>query len=324
MLRYMDKLLALLPAKPQPRLVRYGMSTVLVALCLLLLMWVRSMGGGDAFFIMYPAIFLSAVLFDRGSGFYATGLSTMLLIVLLERQVGSVPRADWLPLVLFFLIGFALATVSEALRKGWELAIASERAKDLLYRELGHRTKNDLATAAAVLGLQARQQSNQEVKAALSAAIGRLQVLGKAHEQFEPGAGDQMVRMRNYLDSICGLLRSGAGDEISIEVENCDDIVLAGSRAIPIGLIVNELITNAFKHAFSERGTGHVVVRCEDSESLTLTVEDDGKGCPEGGAQGLGSRLIELLVNQLGGTLRREDAKPGCRVIVTVPQDEQE
>ena len=76
----MEKLLNWLPAKPQPLLVRYGVSTAMVAICFGLMRFVEVESGISSFFLFYPAIFLSALLFDRGSGFYAAGLSTVLLI----------------------------------------------------------------------------------------------------------------------------------------------------------------------------------------------------------------------------------------------------
>ena len=150
----MEKILRWLPPKPQPRIVRYASATLLVALCFGLMRWVQADSGSDSFFLMYPAIFLSALLFDRGSGFIATGLSTVLIVVSIYEPGGPiVPESYWLPIGLFLVIG--LAALSEILRKGWERAIDAERAKDLLYRELRHRTKNDLAMAASVLNLQA-------------------------------------------------------------------------------------------------------------------------------------------------------------------------
>ena len=139
------------------------------------------------------------------------------------------------------------------MRKGWERAIDAERAKDLLYRELRHRTKNDLAMAASVLNLQARAQAKAEIKEALLAAADRLQVPSKAHEQFEPSGDEQAVQIGEYLKVLCNSLsESMSGEKATVEVQ-CDEIGLPVARAIPVGLIVNELVTNAFKHAF-DRG----------------------------------------------------------------------
>jgi two-component sensor histidine kinase len=124
-----------------------------------------------------------------------------------------VPESYWLPIGLFLVIGLGLAALSEILRKGWERAIDAERAKDLLYRELRHRTKNDLAMAASVLNLQARAQAKAEIKEALLAAANRLQVLSKAHEQFEPSGDEQAVQMGEYLKVLCNSLSESMSGE---------------------------------------------------------------------------------------------------------------
>ena len=176
----MENLLKWLPERPQPIWLRYGVTTLFVLACFGLMRLVETQTGVSCFFVMYPAVFLAAVMFDRGSGFLAAGLSTALLVISThERAEGLLPQHYWLPLTMFLLIGVLLAAISEALRKGWERAVEAERIKDLLYRELGHRTKNDLAMAASVLTLQARAQSNPEVEAALNTAVGRLHALSR-------------------------------------------------------------------------------------------------------------------------------------------------
>jgi two-component system, sensor histidine kinase PdtaS len=318
----MKNTLELLPAKPQHIAVRYGATTILVVLSFLFIVLLEATSGIWGFFLMFPAIFLSAVLFDRGSGFFATILSTLLLVVAVHSKVGFAPPEQYsLPIALFAVVGFGVATMSEALRKGWEKAVEAEAAKDLLYRELAHRTKNDLAMAAAVLRLQARSQANAEVHAALMSAVGRLQVLSKAHEQFEPVAGEQGVQMRDYLQGVCNLLRGSLGTGTPIEVKlDCDPIKLPIARAIPLGLMTNELVTNAYKHAFEDGTGGTITITCRQGSPITLTVADDGKGCPDNIVEGLGSRLTQLLVKQIGGTMRREKLDRGCRISVTIPE----
>ena len=148
------------------------------------------------------------------------------------------------------LIGLVLAALSEALRKGWERAIEAERAKDLLYRELRHRTKNDFAMAVSVLNLQARTQTKPEIGHALTDAASRLHVLSKAHEELEPTDERSAVKMSAYLQALCRSLTESMGPEKADVSVECGEAEFPVERAIPVGLIVNELVTNAFKHAF--------------------------------------------------------------------------
>lgn len=317
----MEKLLEWLPAKPQPIAIRYGATIIIVAVWFSLVKYIETMTGAWGLFLMLPAVFMAAVLFDRGSGFLATGVSAALLISALNADGGATPQQYWFLLALFVAVGIGVATVSEALRKGWERAIAAERTTALLYRELSHRTKNDFAMASAVLRMQARSHHNPEVQAGLMVAAGRLQVLSKAHEQFEPAPGQQVVDMRDYLQSVCDILKTSVGADLPIVLRfDCDPIRMPVSRAIPLGLMTNELVMNAYKHAFPDGNAGTIAVALRGEGRIALSVEDDGKGCPEDAIQGVGARLTELFVQQLGGTLKRERLDPGCRISVSVPE----
>src|SRR5262245_36049539 len=118
----MEHLLELLP-RPQSLAVRYAVTTVIVLVCFLLQVGVEMQSGFFGFFLLLPGIFLASLLFDRGSGFYAALLSTLLSIVVLAPPGAFVlPAQHLLPLVLFVLISLAVATVSEALRKALENA----------------------------------------------------------------------------------------------------------------------------------------------------------------------------------------------------------
>jgi two-component sensor histidine kinase len=177
--------------------------------------------------------------------------------------------------------------------------------------------------AASVLSLQARSQSNPEVKRALDTAVGRLLSLSKAHERLNPVMDGEagIVRMQDYLATLCRALKESIEHPtpVSLSVEG-DDLHLPVSKAIPVGLIVNELVTNAFKHAFKGKEEGVLHVELRRADSLALLVEDDGVGCPEGAASGVGSQLVQLLVRQLNGTLERQKAGQGCRIRVSFPE----
>jgi two-component sensor histidine kinase len=132
-----------------------------------------------------------------------------------------------------------------------------------------------------------------------------------------------LVDMREYLTVCCQHLGDALRDVRPIAVNvNAAQILLRDDRAVSVGLIVNELVTNAFKYAFPDDrgGTVNVMVHRESDGRLELVVEDNGKGCPEDAKEGLGSRIVRLLAQQLGSTLRRTAANPGCRVSLTIPE----
>lgn len=320
----MEHLLHLLPTRSQPLWVRYAVTTAIVLVCFLLQVGVQYQSGFFAFFLFLPAIFLGAVLFDRGSGFYATFLSTLLSFITLA------PSGSWtiapehiVPLVLFVLIGLAMATMSEALRKALENAVAAQQATTLKLDELNHRIRNNFAMISSVLALQARSQKDQAVKDALASAMGRVDVIANAHEHLVPQDPNASIDMRDYLTGCCKHLGDALRDvrPIAVNVE-VEDILLRSDKAVAIGMIVNELVTNAFKHAFpgDQAGTVAVSLQRMNVTELALTVLDDGKGCPPDAGENLGSRIIRLLVQQLGSSMKREAANPGCRVVLTIPE----
>lgn len=323
----MENLLLLLPDRPQSVVVRYLLTTLIVGICFLLQVGVEMQSGFFGFFLLLPGIFIASLIFDRGSGFYATVLSTALSVLVLMRPGGGfgLLSQHLVPLVLFLLIGLGLATVSEGLRKALERAVRAERVKDLALSELNHRIRNDLAMMASVLELQTRAQTDPGAKAAFRSAVGRIHVIANAHDHLLPRDDQSSIDMKEYLTDCCRHLAETLRDvrPIAVNVE-ADPIYLPSDKAVPVGLMVNELATNAFKYAFPDDRAGTITVRFRNrsARELELVVEDNGKGCPHGAKEGLGSRIVRLLAQQLKGDVTTESAGPGCRKIIAFPAGE--
>ncbi len=307
-----------LPPRPHSFLLQYGTTAGLVGIGFLAFVGLQGQGGLLGFYLLFPAIFVASVLFNRGAGVFAVGLSCLLLYFFLKPADSILLPAEFiLPLVIFALVALGLAVVSEALRTAWEHAADAERAKDLLLRELGHRTQNNLAMVISVLSLQARSKTTPETRVALEKAMTRVQAIASAHEHFQPAKQNGRVEMRSYLEGLCRHLGDSLRDvrPIAVKVE-ADDVHLRTEQAVPLGLIANELVTNAFKHAFPNDRSGAVRVVLRKTSSLALMVEDNGVGCPSDKQERIGSRLIRLLAEQLEATLDWQEAGPGCRVRV--------
>jgi len=305
-----------LPPRPESVLVQYGTTAILVGLSFLAFIGLQGRGGLLGFYLFFPAIFAASVLFNRGAGVFAGALSCVLLYLSLRRTDSLwVPAEFILPLVIFTLVALGLAVVSEALRSAWEHAASSEQAKDLLLRELGHRTQNNLAMVVSVLSLQARSKTTPETRSALEKAVARVHAIASAHRHFQPAKQNGQVEMRSYLEDLCQHLGDSLRDVRPIAVEiDSDEVYLRTEQAVPLGLIANELVTNAFKHAFPDDRSGAVRVALRKTDSLALTVEDNGIGCPVDMQERIGSRLIRLLAQQLEARVAWEEAAPGCRV----------
>ncbi len=164
------------------------------------------------------------------------------------------------------------------------------------------------------------------MRAALKSAVGRIQVIARAHDRLQRRDPVATVRVDDYLHDLCHGLGELLRDVQPIAVTvRAEQIKLPTSVAIPLGLLTNELVTNAFKYAFpgDREGTIQVSLKRVDETWAELSVADDGVGCTGEPRQGLGTRLTTLLSRQLGGTIAREPVNPGCRVVVRFPLREE-
>lgn len=183
-------------------------------------------------------------------------------------------------------------------------AESQQRIEDLslALHEIDHRTKNNFQLAVGLLDIQARNSEDEALKSALNRAAARLQAIGGAYRNLALSSTDlDAIRLRDYLEDVCERLREGLLSPAILLKLEADPVTVPHEMAVRIGLIVNELVTNAAKHAFPE-GIGVITVQLEDSgDALTLTIRDDGQGFDPGkAADGLGTRLIAMLARQLG------------------------
>jgi Histidine kinase/Domain of unknown function (DUF4118) len=238
----MENLLVLLPSRPQSVPVRYGVTTLIMLVCFALQIGVEFQSGMFTFFLLLPGIFLASVLFDRGSGFYATILSTALCYAVLSPSDSwLLPPQYLLPFLLFVLVGLALATISEAMRKALEKAVAAEQSAEVMLYELNHRIRNNLSMIVSILELQKRSQKEQGAKDAFTSAVSRIHIIANAHNHLLPKEGQSLIDMREYLTVGCQNLGDALRDVRPIAVNvNAAQILLRDDRAVSVGLIVND------------------------------------------------------------------------------------
>lgn len=192
------------------------------------------------------------------------------------------------------------------------VAAAALKDRDLLMREVDHRVKNSLMMTASLLYLQERRFSDPEVREAFESTRLRLNSIGLVHEALYSGSSLEEVDLADYLNRLLDEVSRAYGGEargISVAVE-AEPLFLAAHQTTPVGLIVAEVVTNAFKHAFGEHGSGQIAVRARlaNLDDIEIEIRDDGQGYASvsratGRPAGLGTRLIDALAQQLGGTL---------------------
>ena len=220
----------------------------------------------------------------------------------------------------------AIEDVTERVRLEREHAIAHERI-GMLLQELTHRVKNSLQIIAAMVSIEARSHKSGEGKAALERVSHRIDALGQLYSKLSKADTVEAVDAATYLDELCRDLIASVHKEDGTSIVLKTDIeseLLPTDRAIPIGLIVNELVTNAVKYAFpgETRGTVLVTLKRVPGE-LRLTVADDGQGLdPRRANSGLGGRLVEGFAQQLGGQVERESGSQGTTVRLILPSRE--
>ena len=206
---------------------------------------------------------------------------------------------------------------------------AADAQKAALLADIDHRLKNALQAVAAILHADGARSGDARVKAAVEDAAGRLRVLARVHERLHLGgaaAATAAVGIRGFLEALAADLGPTllAGRAVALRVEAEEDVELPAERAVPLGLIVNEAVTNALKHAFPVGRAGTVRVRLQRSEAGTLRLEvsDDGIGAPadRGGQRAAsgGTRLIGALARQLDGRAEWR-GPPGTAVVVGFP-----
>jgi two-component sensor histidine kinase len=203
---------------------------------------------------------------------------------------------------------------------------ASSRAQGLRVRETHHRAKNSFMLAHSLLRLRQEEVDSEEARRCLGEAAGQVFSLAKIHEHLHGLGEDETVDCRGYLE---GLIRAlvqvfgPAAARVRVELE-ADDLRLPAAQAIPCGLVLNELLTNVFKHAFPDGGEGAVTVSLRGSgDSVRLEVRDDGVGFSSRGGsrhEGLGMELISALAEQLGGWFRRSQAETGAACLLEFPR----
>src|SRR6478735_3189018 len=198
---------------------------------------------------------------------------------------------------------------SEAAR----LATAAMEAqhRDVLLREMQHRVKNNFQIILASIAIQKRRYSVGDAHRALDHIASRINAISLAHDQLAPREEGQIVNLSDYLRALC----------LSIK-QQADELELSIDRAVPLGLILNEIATNSIKHAFGPDGGGRISVKLVAGVGYgeaRLSVVDNGRGVKEDNPKGTGLKLVAALARQIGGTIDQESSKEGTTTCLTFP-----
>jgi two-component sensor histidine kinase len=289
---------------------------------------------GDPFLLFLLVVLATTVAFGQSLGIGAALITAVLSTHFFEpgRTLNIHHAADLIKVELYLALAClsALATARlmrvllEAYDRSARLA-ESESRTSVLLRELTHRVANNFATVASLMRRQAATVADPEARSALDKAVNQVSVMARIHRRLHAGGGQALVDSERFLVELCSDLNDALASSsmVRLRAEACSH-PLPLQQAVALGLIVNELVTNAFKYAFSDGRAGLITVTLErECHGLRLTVADNGVGMAAARQRsGSGQKLVEALCQQLGGGVRIATSAAGTRATVDFAVEE--
>lgn len=195
-----------------------------------------------------------------------------------------------------------------------KLIEVSLKEKETLIKEVHHRVKNNLQIVSSILNFQASRTESEEIRITLNECKQRILSIALTHEFLYKSDNITLINMKDYLMGLCDQIKFTYQNPLKEIVTNCDiiDVKMDIDTALPVGLILNELVSNAYKHAFTgKNGTITVLLNKQKEDVFLLQVFDDGKGLPEKvTAQNdvnMGLELVEILGAQISAKVEMEN-----------------
>jgi two-component system, sensor histidine kinase PdtaS len=224
-----------------------------------------------------------------------------------------------------FLAGFAglLGIAIERQQADAELQKALEH-QAMLTREMSHRVKNSLASVVGLLRVQSRSAQSEEVQNALKDAASRITTIAQVHDHLWRSTQIGFVDIADFAGELCRKLQETLAYKIDC---NFDHLMIPADKAIPLGLLINELVTNAAKHAYSDKSGEIQVAGAGRGAELHVVVADQGVGLPadfdmDQPRASLGFKVIKSLLAQLNGRIAVSSNEPkGTTIQLDVPLD---
>ena len=242
-------------------------------------------------------------------------------------EVDSKSEGDFSEKDIAFLQGAANIIGMAIERQRYERNLkAALQHQHVLVKEINHRVKNSLQLVASMLNLRAGAQDDPTINQILGDASSRIAAISRAHDRLYRGSDVARIELQAYLSDICRDLTDATPD-CPVIFEATGPISMATDRAIRLALLVTELVTNATKHACSETGKGKVTVTLsrKDETNARVSVSDEGVGLPADFTldqpSGFGTRLINILAEQMGAQVIVERPQRGSAFTVTMSLD---
>lgn len=195
---------------------------------------------------------------------------------------------------------------------------ASLQEKEVMLTEIHHRVKNNLAVVSSMLQLQAFEEEDEKVRTKLLDSVLRIKSMATIHEQLYQAQSFSQIDFSDHVKRLASNILDAHQLGTIVElVFQLDPLVLDVNQAVPCSLIINEVVTNSLKHAFKDMDQGTITFMLSiNSSQVKLTIQDNGRGLPEGfntqKSHTLGYALIDVLVQQLEGEHQYSSTKHGA------------
>ncbi|MEO5775698.1 MAG: sensor histidine kinase [Flavobacterium sp.] len=204
-----------------------------------------------------------------------------------------------------------LAILNTDLESKNDLLDKKNAENELLLREIHHRVKNNLEVVSSLLALQSAQINDPNTKDAMAESQNRVNSIGIVHQKLYQGTNLGAVEMKDYFLNLSESILDSFGAEERVDLQLAmDNLDLDIDTAVPLGLIINELLTNTIKYAFPKGKKGTITIKLEKQANNMLHLEVADNGVGKSGithGTGFGGQLVSLLTNQLNGTMREEN-----------------
>jgi len=211
-------------------------------------------------------------------------------------------------------------------KKAEEKIKASLKEKEVLLREIHHRVKNNMQIVSSLLRLQSAKVEDKKTQEILKGCQNRIRTMALIHEKLYQSKDLAKINFAQYIDGLAVHVFQSYGVDSNLVAVKTDleEVLLDLNRAIPCGLIINELLSNSIKHAFPEGKKGEICINLHSDKKgmITLVVSDNGIGLPDDidfrKAQSLGLQMVNDLTRQIGGTIKL-DRKAGTAFTIKFP-----
>ena len=297
--------------------------------CFLIQLPLETRSFGDPFAVFLGCAFLVALLFGRLPGALAVLVSSVLSSLFFEPfGLPHLLRAiDLVQIEAFAVLAAGAVVLADQIRRTLlavseenDALVAEDTRKTVRLQEVSHRVANSFSSLDALIRQRAKGADDPRTTCAFEQASELIHVVARLSQRLNMADPAGRVNSRVFLNDLCGDLKACAPPSITFTC-HVQDFELPVSIAVPLGLVVNELVTNALKYAFADRDGGAIgVALAQEVDTLVLRVEDNGVGMSgevQGGGRGM--PILKGLARSLQGKLEVDSGPTGTRVYLTFP-----